>query len=67
MGKGRSRKQASEAIEKRKALRNLLGNKLDSDLIVIFAYLYRDVMLDMIMNCDIAEIEYAIKQGERIE
>lgn len=56
-----SRKEALEAIEKRKAIRALLGNKQDTDLTAILAYLYRDVAINMIMKCDIAEIEYAIK------
>ena len=55
-----------EELERRKGLRERLGNTID--LLSILAYLHRDVMLDMIMKCDCDEIErainYAIRKGE---
>ena len=64
MGKSTSRKDAIEAIEKRKALRSILGNKCGYELRAILDYLYSDVTIDMIMKCDIAEIECAINHIE---
>lgn len=56
-----NKKQTLEIIEKRKALRERLGNMMHYDLRAIFAYLYEDEMIDLIMECDPADIEHAIK------
>lgn len=55
------KKQTLEIIEKRKALHEQVGNMTNSDLMAIFAYLYEDAMIDLIMKCDLAEIEHAIE------
>lgn len=57
----RNKERALEDIEKRKALRERVGNMQNCDITAIFAYLYRDAMIDLVMKCDPAEIEHAIE------
>ncbi len=57
----RNKERALETIEKRKALRERLGNMWNDDIRAICGYLYKDAMIEMIMKCDPSEIEHAIK------
>jgi len=52
---------ALEKIDKRKELRERVANMGYSDLIYILAYLHEDVIRNMIMKCDLKEVEYAIE------
>jgi len=55
-----NRELALEKIERRKELRDKLANTQTDDLVAILTYLHRDVMIDLIMKCDVEKIGYAL-------
>ena len=58
------RAAALKKVEKRRELREKVGNMSYSDLISVLAYLHKDAMAEMIMSCDIDEIERAIRKTQ---